>query len=458
MTAWQQYLEDSQPRFLDDLVEFLRIPSVSSLSAHSEDVRRAAEWVAARMTSAGIENVQMMPTEGHPMVYGDWLHADGKPTVMVYGHFDVQPVDPLELWTNPPFEPVIEEGRIYARGASDDKGNMLIPILAVEALMRVAGALPVNLKFLFEGQEECGSPDLPEFLQEHRELLASDLVLSADSGQASETQPALWVAFKGLGGIQVDVVGPKADLHSGLFGGAVANPIHALAHIIDTMHDADGRITVEGFYDRVIPLTDEDRAQIAAVPFNEEAYMKGLDIVEMFGEVGYTTNERAFARPTLEVNGIWGGFQEEGIKTVLPSEAHAKITCRLVPDQKHQEIVELLQRHVERHTPPGVRVSTAPFDGSAPPYVIPVDHPGNQVAGAVLEELYGTPPLLMRMGGTLPITGLFKELLGVYSVGFAFALLDEGFHSPNEFFRLASFSKGQTAYCMLLERIGEKGI
>ncbi len=458
MPGWQQYLDDNQARFLEELIEFLRIPSVSSLSQHSGDVRRAADWVAARMTSAGVENVQVLPTDGHPMVYGDWLHADQGPTIIVYGHFDVQPADPLDLWTNPPFEPVIEDGRIHARGASDDKGNMLIPILAVEALMKTAGGLPFNLKFLFEGQEEIGSPDLPSFLEEHRELLKSDLVFSADSGQFSEKRPALFVSFKGLCGLQVDVVGPNADLHSGLHGGAVANPIHALAHILGTMHDSDGRITVEGFYDRVLPLTDQDRSQIAAIPYDEEGFKRGLGIDEVFGEVGYTTHERAWARPTLEINGIWGGFQEGGIKTVLPSEAHAKITCRIVPEQKPAGIVELIQRHVERHAPPGVKVCTAPFDGSALPYRIPLDHPGNEIAAAVLEDLYGSPPLNLRMGGTLPICGLFRDILGVYSVGFAFALLDERFHSPNEFFRLESFEKGQTAYCMLFERLGEQAL
>jgi acetylornithine deacetylase/succinyl-diaminopimelate desuccinylase-like protein len=458
MTDWQQYLDDNQARFLEELIDILRIPSVSSLSLHAPDVQHAAEWVAERMTAAGIENVQVMPTDGHPVVFGDWLHANGKPTIMIYGHFDVQPADPLNQWDNPPFEPVVTDGRIYARGASDDKGNMLIPILAVEALLKTAGTLPLNLKFLFEGQEEIGSPNLPPFLEEHRERFAADLVMSADSGQFAEDQPALIVAFKGMCGLQIDVVGPKADLHSGLHGGAVANPIHALAHILDTMHDSDGRITVDGFYDQVIPLSEADREQIAAVPYDETVYKESLGINEVFGEAGYSTNERAWARPTLEINGVWGGFQEEGLKTVLPAEAHAKITCRIVPDQESSTIIELIQRHVERHAPPGVRVSSTPFEGSAPPYLIPVDHPGNRVTAEVLEELYGTPPLYMRMGGTLPICSLFKDILGLYSVGFGFALTDENFHSPNEFFRLASFAKGQRAYCMLLERLGERGI
>jgi len=458
MADWQGYLDDNQSRFLNELLEFLSIPSVSSLSLHAPDVQKAAEWVAGRMTTAGIDHARVMATDGHPVVYGDWLHADGKPTVMIYGHFDVQPADPLNLWTSPPFEPVVKDRRVYARGASDDKGNMLIPILAVEALLKASGALPLNLKFLFEGQEEIGSPNLPPFLEENRQMLAADLVISADSGQFTEDQPALIVAFKGLCGLQIDVVGPRADLHSGLHGGAVANPIHALAHIVDTMHDADGQITVDGFYEQVVPLTDADREQIAAVPYDEAMYRERLGIDEVFGEAGYSTNERAWARPTLEFNGLWGGFQEEGMKTVLPSEAHAKITCRIVPDQEPARVLEAIARHVERNAPPGVKATTTPFEGSSPPYLIPVDHPGNKIAHDVLEEMYGAAPYYMRMGGTLPIASLFRSILGVYSVGFAFALEDENIHSPNEFFRLASFEKGQRAYGKLLERLGEQGI
>jgi len=458
MAEWQQYLDENQPRFLDELLEFLSIPSVSSLSLHTPDVQRAAEWVAARMISAGIENARVMPTKGHPVVYGDWLHAPGKPTIMVYGHFDVQPVDPLNLWTSPPFEPVVKDRRVYARGASDDKGNMLVPILAVEALLKTAGELPLNLKFLFEGEEEIGSPSLPPVLEEHRQLLGSDLVISADTGQFAENRPALIVAFRGVCGLQIDVVGPRADLHSGVYGGAVTNPIHALAHILDSMHDADGRITVDGFYDQVIPLTDGDREQIAAVPFDEATYKERLGIDEVFGEAGYTTNERAWARPTLEINGVWGGFQNEGMKTVLPSEAHAKITCRIVADQEPAKVLEAISRHVGRNAPPGVKVTTTPFEGSSPPYLIPVDHPGNKIAHTVLEEMYGEAPFYMRVGGTLPITSLFLSILGVYSVAFGFALDDENFHSPDEFFRLASFEKGQRGYAMLLERLGEQGI
>jgi acetylornithine deacetylase/succinyl-diaminopimelate desuccinylase-like protein len=458
MADWQQYLDDNQPRYLDELCEYLRIPSVSSLSEHVVDVQRAAQWVARRLAAAGIENVEIMATGGHPVVYGDWLHAPATPTVLIYGHFDVQPADPFELWTSPPFEPEIRNGRIYGRGATDDKGNSLIPVLAVEALLDTTGRLPVNVKFLFEGQEEIGSPQLPSFMEKHRDRLSSDLVISADGTQVGEDQPGLFVGFKGLGALQIDVVGANRDLHSGVFGGAVANPIHALADMIGTMHDREGRITVDGFYDAVVPLSEDDRRQIAEVPHDDEQFRRSVGVDELFGEDGYSTFERAWARPTLEVNGIWGGFQGEGFKTVLPSEAHAKISCRLVPDQDPGRIVETVTRHVKNHTPPGVRVSVVPLEGSAPPYLMPADHPGNRVAAEVLTELYGTEPYYVRSGGSLPICGYFRDILGVDSLNFSFALEDEDFHSPNEFFRLASFEKGQRAYGMLLEKLAERGL
>ncbi len=458
MTDWQHFLKDNQPRFLDELFDYIRIPSVSSLSEHAGDVQRAAEWVVHRFGEAGIENVEIMPTGGHPVVYGDWLHAPGTPTVMIYGHFDVQPADPFELWTSPPFEPEIRDGRIYARGASDDKGNSLIPILAVEALLETTGRLPVNVKFFFEGQEEIGSPQLPSFMEENLDKLSSDLVISADGGQVGEDQPGLFIGFKGLGALQIDVVGADRDLHSGLCGGVVQNPIHALAEILESMHDHDGRITVDGFCEKVVPLSDEDRRKIAEVPHDDEKYKRWVGVDELFGEAGYTTIERAWARPTLEVNGIWGGFQGEGIKTVLPSEAHAKISCRLVPDQNPGVIIDAVARHVENHTPPGVRVSVTPLAGSAPPYLMPADHPGNKIAEEVLTELYGTAPYYVRSGGSLPICSHFRDILGVFSLNFAFALEDEDFHSPNEFFRLASFEKGQRAYVMLLEKLAQRGL
>jgi acetylornithine deacetylase/succinyl-diaminopimelate desuccinylase-like protein len=455
MSTWQDYLQTNSERFLDELLDFLRIPSISSLPEHAADVEEAARWVAQRMTDAGIEHVQIMPTGGHPVVYGDWLHAPGKPTIMIYGHFDTQPVDPLELWESPPFEPVIKENRVYARGATDDKGNMLVPILAVEAMLRSGGSLPVNLKFFFEGQEEIGSPNLPPFIVANREQFACDMVVSSDGGQWDEDQPGLTVGLRGLASVQIDVTGTNKDVHSGLYGGAIQNPINALSQILSSMHDADGRITVDGFYSDVVQLSADDRAQIARVPDTDAQVGEALGIGEFFGEPGYSTLERTWARPTLEFNGIWGGFQGAGGKTVIPSQAHAKITCRLVANQEPAKIVEAIQEHVARHTPPGVSVTVTPGDSGADPYLMPSDHFGNQAARDVHLALYGKEPYYVRSGGSIPFCSLFKHTLDVYTVNFAFGLDDEQQHSPNEFFRLTSFDRGQQAYCMLLERLGQ---
>lgn len=452
--SWQTYLVENRARFEAEMLDFLRIPSISALPAHAEEVRRAGEWVAQRLVAAGMEQVEVMETGGHPVVYAEWLHAPGKPTILVYGHFDTQPVDPLDLWDNPPFDPVVKDGRVYARGASDDKGNMLAPILALEALLRTEGGLPVNVKCFFEGQEEIGSPTLPPFIATHQEKFACDFVVSADGGQWEEDQPALGIAFKGLCALQLDVTGPAYDVHSGGYGGAIQNPIHALIRLLDSMRAADGRILVEGFYDRVRPLSAEDRAQIAAVPFDEAKYKTKLGIDELFGEPGYSTLERAWGRPTLELNGIWGGFAGDGTKTVLPSQAHAKITCRLVADQQPEEVAALIADHVAAHTPPGVKVDVAIQESGAYPYWMPADHPGNQAAREVLVELYGKEPLYVRSGGTIPVCAMFLSSLGVYTVNFAFGLNDERQHSPNEFFRLASFQRGQEGYCRLLKRLG----
>lgn len=454
MSSWNQYLERNQPRFVEELLDFLRIPSVSAISAHAGDVQRAAEWVAARVAAAGLEHVAILPTGGHPVVYADWLHAPGKPTVLIYGHFDTQPADPLELWTRPPFEPYIEEGKVYARGASDDKGNMFVPILAIEAMLKTGGALPVNVKVFFEGQEEIGSPQLNEFVPAHKERFACDLVLSADGGQWSETEPLILVGLRGGCGIQIDVKAANRDLHSGLYGGIVMNPNHALTMILSSMRALDGVITVDGFYDSVRPLTDDDRARIAAVPFDEDEVMEDLEVRAFFGEAGYTPRERSWARPTLEVVGMWGGFQGEGVKTVLPSEAHAKVTCRLVPDQDPAQIVELLKAHIARNTPPGVTVSVTTLGFRAYPYLIPEEDPGNVAAREVLVELYGREPYYVRSGGSIPVCSLFQQHLGAYTTSFGFGMEDERQHSPNEFFRLSSFRKGQGAYYKLLERLG----
>ena len=455
MTAWKNYLEANQDRYLKELLEFLSIPSISSLKEYKADVAKAGEWVAARLQAAGIENVQVLPTGGHPVVYGDWMHAPDKPTVLIYGHFDTQPVDPLELWTQPPFEPALKDNRVYARGASDDKGNMLAPILAVEALLSSESRLPVNVKCFFEGQEEIGSPQLPEFISANRQRLACDLILSADGGQWDEDQPALMIGLRGLCNLQIDVRAARSDTHSGTFGGTIMNPIHALVRLIDTMHTPQGAIAVEGFYDAVRPLTEPEQDQIAEIPFDEADYKAELGVDALFGEPGYSTYERAWIRPTLEVNGIWGGFQGEGVKTVLPGSAHAKISCRLVPDQDPAQILKLLTTHIEKHTPPGVKVALDLNPSTADPYLIPFDHPGNRAAADVHKELFGKEPYYARMGGSIPVCGIFLKELGAYTVNFAFGLKDENVHGPDEFFRLKSFSRAQLAYGMLLEQLSK---
>jgi acetylornithine deacetylase/succinyl-diaminopimelate desuccinylase-like protein len=456
MSDWKAYLDREQPRFVAEFLDFCRIPSISSLPEHADDVRRAARWVADRIAAAGMEGVEILETGGHPMVFAEHLHAPGQPTVLIYGHFDTQPVDPLALWDADPFDPQLRDGRVFARGASDDKGGMLAPILAVEALLKSDGTLPVNVKCFFEGQEEIGSPTMAAFVTANRERFACDIVISADGGQWAEDQPSLTLACKGLCALQIDVHGAYRDLHSGMYGGAVANPIHALAHILASMRRADGRILVDGFFDDVRDLTADDRARIADVAFDEAGYQRDLQVDALVGEPGYTTLERAWARPTLEVNGIWGGFQGEGVKTVLPNEAHAKITCRLVANQTPEKVADAIEAHVHRVAPPGVRVTVRKLPHGAMPYEMPFDHPGNVAAAAVLRRLYGKEPYFVRAGGSIPVVAMFLESLGASTVSFAFGLDDENQHAPNEFYRLSSLRRAQDAYAMLLHELASR--
>jgi acetylornithine deacetylase/succinyl-diaminopimelate desuccinylase-like protein len=451
MAAWQQYLADNRERFQDELMDFLRIPSISSLPEKAAEVQRAAQWVAQRLAAAGAGSIQILPTDGHPVVIGRVGQAVDRPTVMVYGHFDVQPVDPLALWSRPPFDPVVVGDCVYARGASDDKGNMLAPILAVEALLKTRGELPVNVLFFFEGQEEIGSPQLPDLLRGRKDQLACDVAFSADGGQWDIDQPSIVIGRRGLAAMQIDVRGPSGDLHSGTYGGTVRNPIQALCALIATLHEPDGRVAVAGFYDAVKPLTGEEKRQLLAVPHDDRAYLAAAGAEALVGEPGFSTNERAWIRPTLELNGIWGGFRGEGLKTVLPSLAHAKISCRLVPDQAPEPIIDLLTAHIRRQTLPGVTVTVTPFAGTADPYTVSRDHPGNRAAATVLEAVYGKKPFAVRMGGTIPVCSLFHSILGVHMVNFAFSLKDEQFHAPDEFFRLSSFQRAQDAWGRLLD-------
>ena len=450
---WKEYLQEKQVSVVDELLAFIRIPSVSALPTHAADVAAAGAWVHARLEAAGLEHVKTLPTGGHPVVYGDWLHAPGAPTVLIYGHFDVQPAVAEDGWSGPPFEPRLADDRIYARGASDDKGNMFAPIVAVEALLRTRGALPVNVKFLLEGQEEIGSPQLGAFVSANRELLGCDLALSADGSQWSVGEPTLLLSLRGICALQVDISGPQNDMHSGMYGGTIQNPLHALAELIAGLHDRDGRVAVAGFYEDVVDPTSEQRGQYARVPFDEAAYLAATGVPELYGERGWSTYEREWIRPTLEVNGMWGGFQGDGTKTVLPAAAHAKITCRLVANQQPAHVLELVSAHLRRHAPAGVRVSCQPSEVHGAPYLVPADHPGNRAAAAVLERLYGVAPLHTGSGGSIPVCGLLLEELGIHTIGFSFALDDEGAHGPDEFFRLASFRRAQEAYCLILQEL-----
>lgn len=441
LTKLDQYFTDNRTTHLEQLNEFLRIPSISALSEHEADMTKAAEWLVTSLQDAGLENVAIDATDGHPVVYADWLHAEGKPTILVYGHYDVQPVDPLELWESAPFEPEIRDNKLFARGASDDKGQVFMHIKAVEALMKNFGDLPVNVKFLIEGEEEVGSPNLEKYIVENKEKLAADVIVISDTGMQGPGQPAVCYGLRGLSGIQIDVKGAKGDLHSGLYGGGVQNPLHAIVELLATFRDKEGTIAVEGFYDNVRELTAEERAAYEALSFNEEELKNEIDVPELFGEKGFTHLERTWARPTLELNGIFGGFSGEGIKTVLPAEAGAKITCRLVPDQDPDEIIEKLKAHIEKHKPVGVTVTVTEFD-KGKPFITPFDHPAIQAAGRSYEKVYHVPTAYTRGGGSIPIVAAFDEILELPVVLMGFGLSTENFHAPNEHFHLKNFDQG----------------
>ena len=448
------YLHTHRERIVAELIEFARIPSVSTDSAYADGIAAATQWVAGQLASAGIQQVQILPTARHPVVYGEWLGAPGAPTLLVYGHYDVQPPDPLDAWQSPPFAPQIRDGRLYARGVSDDKGPMLIPIKVAEAFLATDGRLPVNVKFLFEGEEEIGSPSLEPFIAAHTTLLAADYVLSADGAMWRVDLPSITVASRGMAGLEFTLTGAAKDLHSGRHGGAVANALHAVTELVASLHTSDGRVAVAGFYDEVVDLTADERAALAALPFDDADYLVQTGAPATFGEAGYTTLERMWARPTLEINGLWGGYQGEGSKTVIPHVAHAKITCRLVPDQDPAEITARVARHLETHTPPGVRLTIRHDHHAALPYRLPADHAGLQVATQVLAELYGTAPVQVRMGGSLPVSELFQHLLGINTVFFSFSTADEDFHAPNEFFRLDRLKEGLVAWAKFWELAG----
>jgi acetylornithine deacetylase/succinyl-diaminopimelate desuccinylase-like protein len=435
------YLESSKERYLSELKEFLAIPSVSSQQNHTNDMRRCAEWVADQMRTIGMQNVQIMETPGHPIVYSEWLGAPGKPTVLFYGHYDVQPVDPINLWTSPPFEATIRGDNLYARGSADDKGQVFIHFKAIEAYLKNEGKLPINIKMIIEGEEEVGSAHLEEFVSAHRDLLKADLVLISDSSMFAKGVPSVCYGLRGLAYMEIEVTGPNRDLHSGSFGGSVHNPIQALSEMIASLHDKNGRVTMPGFYDDVRPLTKAERAAFKKLPWNDKKYAKDLGVAQLYGEKGYTTLERLWARPTLECNGIWGGYTGEGAKTVLPAKAYAKISMRLVPDQKSAKVARLFEKHIKKIAPPTVRVTVRALHGGEPA-ITPLDSPGVKAAVAALEKGFGKKPLYQREGGSIPIVVQFKKILGLDTVLLGFGLPDENAHSPDEHLNLENFFGG----------------
>ena len=417
---------------------FLRIPSISALPEHAPDVRRAAEWLAAALADAGLEHAEVSETGGHPVVVADWLHADGAPTVLVYGHYDVQPVDPLDLWTTAPFEPVVDDGRMRGRGAADDKGQIHAHVAAARAILATIGRFPVNVRYVFEGEEEISSLHLDAWLTTHRDRLAADVAIISDTGFFEGNLPSITVSLRGLMYGQIDVVGAPIDLHSGSHGGVVGNPAVALAQIIAALKGPDGRVRIPGFYDDVVALTNEERAAIADLPWDDEAYRADLEVPALVGEVGFSTLERRATRPTLDVNGIWGGFQGEGAKTIIPAHAHAKLSCRLVADQDPTVIFERLQAFVAEIAPPGVTATVRSLGGGSPTRV-PIDHPVTRAAGRALEATFGRPPVYIREGGSIPVAASFERILGLPVVLLGFAQPHENAHAPNEWMDLANY-------------------
>ena len=446
MQKVQNYIQENKSRYLDELLALLRIPSVSADPKYKESVDKTAEFVAESLRKAGADNVEVCPTAGHPVVYGEKILNSAWPTVLVYGHYDVQPPDPIELWNSPPFEPVIKktdihpDGAIFARGSCDDKGQFYMHVKAFEAML-ANDALPCNVKFMIEGEEEVGSEHLGEYCRANKEKLAADVILISDTSIIANDTPSITVGLRGLSYLEVEVVGPNRDLHSGVYGGAVANPINVLCKMIASLQDEDNRITIPGFYDDVEVVSEAEREAMNKAPFDLEAYKKDLNIGDIQGETGYTTLERTSIRPTLDVNGIWGGYIGEGAKTVLPAKAHAKISMRLVPHQDPEKITELFTKHFISIAPPSVKVKVTPHHGGEP-VVTPTDTPEYQAAHLAMRETFGKDPIPQRSGGSIPIVALFEEVLGVKSVLMGFGLNSDALHSPNEHYGLFNFYKG----------------
>ena len=453
----EKYIQDNEGPHQQELMDFVNIPCISSLPAHKDDMGRAAQWLQTKLESIGLDNAKVMPTEGHPVVYAEWNKAKGKPTVLLYGHYDVQPVQEA-MWTSPPFTAKLEDGRIYGRGASDDKGSVAIAIWAVEALLKKEGRLPVNVKFLFEGEEETGSGHLGNFVATHKDLLKADDAYSADAFQKNDQQPAMVMSAKGACTMEFSLKTANRDLHSGVFGGRLPNAAAAMAYIVASFHTPDGKVAVEGFYDKVTAMTEEERQRAATVPYDEKKELQENGATAFTGEKGYSSQERAWYRPTLEITGMWSGYTaEEGFLNIVPASAHCRIMCRLVTDQDGNEILQQIKKHVESHTPEGVTVTWKDMNGFATPAAkFSTNTDAFKAASAVLTQLYGTAPILMGSGGTNAALSVFKQELGLPLYSFGFLQEDENFHSHNEFMRVSDLQKGQLAYCMLLNYIGSR--
>ena len=436
----KDYLETNGDRFLQELFGLIRIPSISSVAEHKEDMIRAAEYWKRSLREAGCDKTEIFPTAGNPIVYGEKIIDPSLPTILVYGHYDVMPVDPVDLWKSHPFKPEVRDGKIYARGADDDKGQAFMHAKAFEMMVRT-GNLPCNAKFMIEGEEEIGSANIDPFCREHKDLLKADIILVSDTSMIGLTTPSITVGLRGLAYMQVEVTGPNFDLHSGIFGGAVANPVNALTKMIASLTDENGRITIPGFYDDVVEISREERDEMAKAPFDEEKYKLNLDVAELYGEAGYTTKERTGIRPTLDVNGIWGGYIAEGTKTVLPSKASAKISMRLVPNQDYRKIGKLFQKHFESIAPKYVKVKVEELHGGQA-YVSPIDTIGFIAASKAIETVLGKKPIPVRSGGSIPIIPQFEEILGVKTILLGFGLESDACHSPNENYPVENFFKG----------------
>lgn len=454
------YLASNRLRHIDELFELLSIPSISASTSSKSDIQRCADWIAEHMRGVGLENVELLDAGGNPVVYGDWLNAGPeKPTVLVYGHYDVQPPEPLGLWVSPAFEPTIRDGRIYARGASDNKGQFFVYLKAVECLLSEDGVLPVNVKLLIEGEEELRADNLERLLSEEVDFFRADVGVVSDSGFLDPGVPGIAVGLRGMAALNFTLRTAASDVHSGAFGGTIPNALQAMSTVLAGLRSpTDGRVLAEGFYDRVAPLPDEYRTAWAGLPFDEASYKDGLGVTQLFGEREYSPLERVWARPTLDVCGMWGGHIGEGVKTIIPCEAHAKVSCRLVPDQDPHEIIALLKRHLEGHLPPGADLK---IDYELPgcyPMVSAADHPALASAMSALAEAYDTTPVLFRHGGSVPVAAMMQQILGLEPVLLGFSAPDENFHAPNEFFRLENLDRGVATAIRFLEILAEAAL